>query len=371
MPSELSIARHFAGLKDPRVDRTKKHRLDDILVISLCAVICGADGFEEIERFGEAKHDWLKGFLALPNGIPSHDTFNRVFGLLDRQQFSACFASWMAALCRATGLRAIAVDGKAFRAAPADTFSGCLHVVNAWAVENRLFLGQAAVEEGSHEIAAIPELLRVLDLKGALVTIDAAGCQKEVVKQVREQGGDYLIAVKGNQPSLHAAVQEAVEAACESELEGCDTHESADDGHGRQEERYVTVIPAPEGLPDGWQDARAVVVVGRERELNGRNASTTHYYVTSLDATARELAGYVRGHWGVENGLHWCLDVTFREDHNRTRDPNAGANLGVVRRVAASLVKQDPGKGSIKSKRFNAALDTNYLLRVLQGFPQI
>jgi predicted transposase YbfD/YdcC len=368
VPQELSIAHHFADLTDPRVDRTKKHRLDDILVISLCAVITGADSFEEIQRFGEARHDWLKRFLALPNGIPSHDTFNRVFAALDRDQFSACFASWMASLCTATGLRAIAIDGKAFRAAPADTFSGCLHVVNAWAVDNHLFLGQASVEDGSHEIAAIPELLRVLDLEGALVTIDAAGCQKEIVKQIREQGGDYVLAVKGNQPSLHGAVQAAVEAACEAELEGCDTHESAEDGHGRREERYVTVIPAPEGLPDGWQDVRAVVVVGRERELKGRNAGTTHYYITSLEATARELAGYVRGHWGVENGLHWCLDVTFREDANRTRDANAGTNLGAIRRVAISLLKQDPGRGSIKAKRYNAALDGDYLLRVLRGF---
>ena len=368
MPQELSIAHHFANLTDPRVDRTKKHRLDDILVISLCAVITGADSFEDIQRFGEARHDWLKRFLVLPNGIPNHDTFNRVFAALDRDQFSACFASWMGSLCRAAGLRAIAIDGKAFRAAPADTFSGCLHVVNAWAVENHLFLGQASVADGSHEIAAIPALLRVLDLEGALVTIDAAGCQKEIIKQVREQGGDYLIAVKGNQPSLHGAVQAAVEAACEAELEGCDTHESAAEGHGRQEERYVTVIPAPEGLPDGWEGVRAVVVVGRERELEGRNASTTHYYITSLDATARELAAHVRGHWGVENGLHWCLDVTFREDANRTRDANAGADLGVVRRVAASLLKQDKGKGSIKAKRLSAALDTKYLEQVLQGF---
>jgi len=368
MPSDLSIARHFAGLTDPRVDRTKKHRLDDILVIALCAVICGADSFGEIERFGNARLDWLRRFLPLPNGVPSHDTFNRVFAALDREQFSACFAGWMGELCGATGLRAVAIDGKALRAAPADTFSGCLHVVNAWAVESRLFLGQVAVEEGSHEIAAMPELLRVLDLSGALVTIDAAGCQKDIVRQVREQGGDYLIAVKGNQPSLHAAVQAAAEAACERELEGCGTHASADDGHGRHEERYVTVIPAPDGIPGGWEGVRAVVVVGRERRVKGENVSTAHYYITSLDATAEELAGHVRGHWGVENGLHWCLDVTFREDENRTRDANAGVNLGAVRRVAASLLKQDPGEGSIKAKRFNAALDGNYLLRVLSGF---
>ncbi|MCU0706355.1 MAG: ISAs1 family transposase [Fimbriiglobus sp.] len=379
MPQDLGIVRHFAHLTDPRVDRTKKHRLEDILVIALCAVLCGADSFEEIQRFGKAKLDWLKGFLALPHGIPSHDTFNRVFAALDPDEFSAGFASWTAQWCPDAGLRQVAIDGKALRSAPADTFSGCLHLVNAWAVENHLFLGQVVVEEGSHEIAAMPALLRVLDLKGALVTIDAAGCQKAIVSQIREQGGDYLIPVKGNQPSLQAAVQAVVGSACESELQGCDTHESREQGHGRQEERYVTVIPAPKGLPggwpegwpEGWEGVKSVVVVGRERQLKGRNASTTHYYISSLDATAKEMAGYVRGHWGVENGLHWCLDVTFREDANRTKDANAGANLGAIRRVATSLLKQDPGKGSIKSKRFQAALDTNYLLRVLQGFAQI
>jgi predicted transposase YbfD/YdcC len=372
MPQDLSFARHFAGLTDPRVDRTKKHRLDDILVIALCAVICGADSFGEIERFGKARHDWLKRFLALPNGIPSHDTFNRVFAALDRDKFSACFASWMAGLCEAAGLRAIALDGKALRAAPAGTFSGCLHLVNAWAVENRLFLGQAAVAEGSHEIAALPELIRVLDLNGALVTIDAAGCQKEVVRQIRAQGGHCLLAVKGNQPSLHEAVQGVFERAVEADCEGIkhDMHEAIEGGHGRQEERYVTVICGPEGLPEGWDGVAAVVYVGREREVKGRNASTAHYYTCSHAGTAEQLAGQVRGHWGIENGLRWCLDVTFREDSNRTRDANAGANLGAIRRVAASLLMQDPGKGSIKAKRYNAALDGEYLLKVLRGFPQ-
>jgi predicted transposase YbfD/YdcC len=372
MPQDLSFVRHFAELTDPRVDRTKKHRLDDILVIALCAVICGADSFEEIARFGKVRHDWLRRFLTLPNGVPSHDTFNRVFAALDRKQFAACFASWMASLCEATGLRAVALDGKALRAAPADTFSGCLHLVNAWAVENRLFLGQAAVAEGSHEIAALPELIRVLDLKGALVTIDAAGCQKEIVKQIRGQGGHYVLAVKGNQPSLHDAAQAAFDRAVEADFEGVrhDMHEQIEEGHGRQEERYVTVIYGPEGLPGGWADVAAVVYVGREREVKGRNTSTSHYYITSHAGTAEELAGLIRGHWGVENGLHWCLDVTFREDANRTRDANAGANLGAIRRVAASLLKQDPGKGSIKAKRYNAALDGEYLLKVLRGFAQ-
>src|SRR5215207_65881 len=235
---ELSFIEYFADLPDPRVDRAKKHRLDDILGITLCAVVCGADSFEEIERFGDAREDWLRRFFALPNGIPSHDTFNRVLAALDRKKFAECFGRWMAELCEATGLRPIAIDGKACRAAEADTFSGCLHLVSAWATQNGLILGQEAVADGSHEIAAIPELLKVLDLKGALVTLDAAGCQKEIVKQIRTQGGDYLVAVKGNQPKLYDAVQAAFGRACDTDFAGVkhDSHEAAEDGHGRHEE---------------------------------------------------------------------------------------------------------------------------------------
>jgi predicted transposase YbfD/YdcC len=368
MPTDVTFTRFCADLPDPRLNRTKRHRLDDILAIALCAVVAGADSFEGIERFGVARQDWLKRFLALPNGIPSHDTFNRVLAALGRQAFAACFGRLRAELCEATGLRAIAIDGKAVRGAPGDTFSGCLHLVSAWAVENGVILGQEAVADGSHEIAAIPGLLAVLDPKGTLVTLDAAGCQKEIAAQIREQGGDYVLAVKGSQPALRKAVHAAFDRAAEAGSAGCDMSESAEDGHGRHEERYVTVIRDPEGLPPEWAGVGAVVVVGREREVDGKSGSTAHFYLTSLRATAAALAGYIRGHWGVENGLHWCLDVTFREDANRTRDTTAGANLGVVRRVAASLLKQDPARGSIRTKRLNAALDPKYLERVLQGF---
>ena len=366
----LAFTRYMADLPDPRVERGKKHRLSDILVIAICAVVCGADSFEEVERFGKAREGWLRRFLTLEHGVPSHDTFTRVFAALDRTAFADRFARWMAALCEATGLRPVAIDGKACRSAPADTFSGCLHLVSAWAVENRLVLAQAAVADGSHEIAAIPEVLKVLDLKGALVTIDAAGCQTAIAAQVRAQKGHYLLAVKGNQPALHAAVAGAFGRACAADFAGVryDQHAEVEDGHGRHEERYVTVIERPEGLPAGWPDVAAVVVVGREREAKGTNTSTAHYYLTSRRLSAAKLAGYIRGHWGVENGLHWCLDVAFREDANRTRDKTAGANLGVIRRVAASLLKQDPGRGSIHAKRLNAALDEKYLERVLQGF---
>jgi len=309
-------------------------------------------------------------FLSLPNGIPSHDTFYRVFARLDPQKFGACIAGWMAAVCEATGLRHVAIDGKAVRSAPRPTFSGCLHLVSAWAAESRLILGQEAVADGSHEIAAIPELLKVLELKGALVTLDAAGCQKEIAKQIRDGGGDYLLAVKGNQPTLHVAVQGVFDRACEADFAGFDTdgHESVEDGHGRHEERYTTVVYDPEGLPPEWSGVAAVVLVGREREVKGQRTDTAHYYITSLRATAAELGGLIRRHWSVENELHWCLDVAFREDGNKTAAGHAGANLGLIRRVAASLLKQDPAKGSIKAKRLSAALDGAYLMQALRGF---
>jgi predicted transposase YbfD/YdcC len=368
--TDPSIARHFADLPDPRVDRTRKHALGDILVIALCATIAGADSWEEVERFGRAKHDWLRTFLALPNGIPSHDTFYRVFARLDPRRFGECIAAWMAAVCEAAGLRHIAIDGKAVRSAPRATFSGCLHLVSAWAAENRLILGQEAVADGSHEIAALPELLKVLQLKGALVTLDAAGCQKEIARSVRGEGGDYLLAVKGNQPGLHEAVQAVFDRAIEADFAGVahDGHEQVEDGHGRHEERYVTVVYDPDGLPPEWPDVAAVVLVGRERTVKGKNASTAHDDITSLRGTAQELGRLIRRHWSVENELHWVLDVAFGEDANRTAAGHAGTNLGLIRRVALSLLKQDPGRGSLKARRLNAAWDDDYMARVLRGF---
>ena len=367
---EMSVGRIFASVPDPRVDRTKKHGLADILVIALAATIAGAESFEAVAAFGRAKRDWLARFLPLANGIPSADTFGRVFARLNPEAFGACVAEWMAAVCEATGLRHIAIDGKAVRSARRSTFSGCLHLVSAWAAENRLILGQVAVADGSHEIAAIPELLRVLELKGALVTLDAAGCQKQIAKQVRDRGGDYLLAVKGNQPTLYDAVRAVFDRACDTDFAGVkhDGHVAVEDGHGRHEERYVTVIYDPDGVPPEWPDVAAVVLVGREREAKGANASTAHYYITSLRGSAAEVGRLIRRHWAVENDLHWTLDVSFREDANRTRAAHAGANLGLVRRVAVSLLKQDPGKESIPTRRLRAALDEKYLEQVLRGF---
>lgn len=370
--SDRSLTSHFASLPDPRIDRTKKYPLGDILIIALCATIAGADSWQEVERFGHVKLAWLRTLLELPNGIPSHDTFRRVFARIDPRAFNRCVAAWMTGLCQATGLRHIAIDGKAARSAKKDTFCGCLFLVNAWAVENRLILGQEAVAEGTNEIGTVPELLQVLDLHGALVTLDAAGCQQAFARTIRQKQGDYLLCVKGNQEGLETAIQGVFDRAGEADYDGIeqDGHEEVSPRreHGRHEERYTTVIYDPKGLPAGWPDVAAVVLVGREREVKGKRTETSHYFLTSHRATAAELGTLIRRHWGIENELHWSLDVTFGEDKNQTAKGHAGTNLSLIRKVALSLLRQDPGKGSLNWKRIHAALDEGYMLQALRGF---
>jgi predicted transposase YbfD/YdcC len=366
----LPIAEVFAELPDPRREtKNKLHPLADVLTLATCAVIGGAESWDAIAAYGQSKEAFFRRFLALPNGIPSADTFERVFAKLEPGAFAAAFGRWMASACEASGLVPVAVDGKSARSAPANTATGRLHLVSAWASENRLILGQAAVPDGSNEVAAIPDLLRTLDLAGAVVTIDAAGCQVQNAEVIRQQGGHYLLAVKGNQPGLEAAVQAVFAAACDADFEGVcfDQHASEEEGHGRREGRYVTAIYQPAGLPEPWPEVAAVVQVNREREEAGARTSTTHYYLTSHAGTAEELAGFARGHWGVENGLHWVLDVAFSEDDSRVRAGHAGANLGMLRRVAVSLLKRAPGKGSVVTKRLKAGWDDDYMLLALQG----
>jgi predicted transposase YbfD/YdcC len=365
----LALTAVFADLTDPRRDtKNKIHPLTDILVIATCAVIAGADGWEEVAEYGRSKEEFFRRFLELPHGVPSHDTFERVFAKLDPDAFADRFGRWMAGLCESAGLVHVAIDGKSARGSAKDTFSGCLHLVGAWAVENRLILGQRSVPDGGHEITTVPDLLAALDLHGAVVTLDAAGCQKATVEQIRRQGGDYVVCVKGNQKGLHDAVAGVFERAGDAEFAGCGMAGEVGAGHGREEERYVTVVQDPEGLPGGWADVGAVALVCRERRVKGqKNASAGRYYITSLRAGASVLAGYIRNHWGIENGLHWVLDVSFREDDSRTRAGHAAANLGMLRRVAVSLLRRAGTKGSIKTRRMRAGWDDRYLLHVLQG----
>jgi predicted transposase YbfD/YdcC len=367
-----SITAVFDTVTDPRRDTENKlHVLTDILAIATHAVIGGAETWEAIAEFGRTKESFFRRFLRLDNGIPSADTFGRVLAKLDPAAFAEAFGRWMAAACEATGLIPVALDGKSARSAKRSTATGCLHVVTAWTAENRLVLGTASVADGANEIAAIPELLRVLDLAGAIVTIDAAGCQVENARIIRKQDGHYLLTVKDNQPTLRAAVEAAFDQACEADFVGArtDGHEEVDDGHGRHEERYVTVVYEPTGLPVDWPDVAAVVLVNWEREVGGERTTTSHYYISSHAGTAAEFARWVRGHWVIENGLHWVLDVVFREDRSRVREGNAGTNLAMIRRVAASLLSRAPGKGSGVTKRLKAGWDESYLLQVLQGIP--
>jgi len=366
----LPIAAIFADLTDPRRETANKlHHLSDLLIIATCAVIGGAESWEAIAEYGRTKEAFFRRFLPLENGIPSPDTFERVFAKLDPAAFAAAFGRWMAAACEATGLVPIAIDGKSARRAKANTATGCLTVVSAWATENRLTLGAVAVADGSNEIAAIPELLRVLELKGALVTIDAAGCQTANCQIITAAGGDYLLAVKDNQPTLAAAVRAAFDRACDDDFIGVryDTFHTSETGHGREEERSVTVLYDPDGLPFEWVGAAAVVQVNRERVVNGVRTSATHYYLSSFAGSAKALGSAVREHWGIENGLHWVLDVVFGEDDSRVRAGHAGANLAMVRRVAVSLLRRAPGKGSGVTKRLKAGWDDDYMLQVLQG----
>lgn len=372
----LPLPAVFADLPDPRREtRNKLHALTDILVLATCAVIGGADTWDDIAEYGETKEGFFRRVLPLAHGIPSADTFARVFAKLNPTRFAQAFGRWMAAACEGTGLVPVAVDGKGARSAPADTAAGCLTVVTAWATANRLTLGQVAVPDGSNEVGAIPELLRVLELNGAIVPLDAAGCQVANATLIRERKGHYLLAVKGNQPTLHAVAVGLFEDALAVEFAGVahDTHVEFDDRHGRHEERSVTVLYRPAGLPDEWAGATAVVQVCRERVVNEVRASTTHYYLSSHAGTAAELAGFIRGHWGIENGLHWVLDVVFREDDSRVREGHAGANLATLRRVAVALLRRAPGRkrATTPTKRKKAGWDDDYLLQVLQGIPPL
>lgn len=368
----LPLLTVFHDLPDPRITTPNtRHALIDILAVAVCAIISGANGWEQIAEYGRRKEAFFRRFLTLANGIPSHDTFYRVFTRLHPAAFAERFATWMAAACEGTGLIPIAIDGKSARRAKRANATGCLSVVSAWATENRLTLGQFVVPDGTNEIGVIPELLATLDLAGAIVTIDAAGCQTENARLIRDGGGHYLLAVKGNQPTLEAAVEGVFAEADAVGFDGIrfDHHTTTEVGHGRHEERSVSVIYDPKGLPPGWPGATAVVSVLRERTVNGVTTTAVHYYLSSHAGSAKAMAGFVRGHWGIENGLHWVLDVAFREDESRTSDLNAGANLAMLRRVAVSLLKRVTARGSIETRRLMAAWDDDFLLQVLQGIP--
>jgi|ERR1041384_1991211 predicted transposase YbfD/YdcC len=369
-----SLIEHFSALDDPRIDRSKLHKLIDILVIAICATICGAEGWEDFELFGNCKLDWFKSFLELPNGIPSPDTFRRVFARLDPPQFQQAFLDWVRSVTRLTQGQVVAIDGKQLRRSH-DKAAGksAIQMVSAWAEDNRLVLGQVCVDEKSNEITAIPELLRLLEISGCIVTTDALGCQTEITAAIMAKQADYVLAVKGNQNHLFEDVVGYFDWALQDRFNETSytTAETVDGEHGRVEVRrcYASEDIAWLRRKAEWKAIRSIAMVESERSVAGQAPSRERrYYISSLAGDARQLNRAIRGHWSIENSLHWVLDIAFREDDSRIRKDHGPENMATLRHIALNLLKQDKSiKVGIKSKRKNAGWDEGYLLKVLNG----
>jgi len=368
-----SIWKHFSILPDPRIDRTKLHKLEDILTIALCAMISNADTWNDIADYGNAKKPWLQNFLELPHGIPSHDTFGRVFAALDPQAFEQSFRAWIVDLAGSTEGKLVAIDGKTIRRS-IDRASGkaAIHLVSAWVHENHAVFGQIATEDKSNEITAIPKLLEMLQLKDATVTIDAMGCQKDIAQKVIDRQGQYVLAVKGNQGTLHDDLKLFLDDAIERDFAGIphDQHEQTEKGHGRMETRRTWCTSQIDWLQDrhDWAGLQSVAVVDSYRKTGNEATSERRYFISSHSGRcAQRIAVAVRNHWCVENELHWSLDMCFNEDQSRARIGNAAENLSRLRRLALTLLKQDKTvKVGIKGKRLLAGWDEKYLLRILR-----
>lgn len=366
------VLRVLEQVTDPRMNRTKRHELTDILFLTICAVLSGADSWTEVELFGKTKLDWLRRFIPLVNGIPSHDTLGRVFARLNPIHLEKSFLQWMSVLAEATGGRLIAIDGKTLRQS-FDKANGkaAIHMVSAWCDANHLVLGQVATEEKSNEITAIPHLLEMIDIRNAVVTIDAMGCQKEIAQKIVEGKGHYLLQVKENQPTLHARIKETFD-----ELTGpgipcvpCRTHEETNAGHGRIETRRVWTTDWTDWYQDraAWAGLKSFVCVESVRRIGNHCSTERRYFISDLDGRdPQAMLGYARGHWGIENKVHWSLDMTFREDSLRNRIGHSAENLSRIRRLALNLLRRDKTcKVGAKGKRLKAAIDTDYLLQVL------
>ena len=372
----LSLAAHFARLKDPRLKRRQRHEFLDIVVLAIAAVIGGANTWADIALFGRCHHDWFKTFLALPNGIPSHDTFERLFARINPQAFLHGFQQWIAALVEQLGIRHVAIDGKTLRrSGERATGLGPLHLVSAWATQQHLTLAQVAVDQKSNEITAIPALLELLELNGALVTIDAMGCQKEIARQIVAKGGDYVLTVKENQPQLFQQVSELFTQAINTDFAGLDWDEygTQSQGHGRQERRSYWVLRDVDRLAckDAWVGLAAVGMCVSVRSVQGQESLEIRYFIGSKKASAKVYGQAFRRHWSIENNLHWQMDVSFGKDQSRVRQRTAAENLAVLRRIALSLLKQHPSKESINSKRHRAGWDVKFLEEILHGASKV
>lgn len=368
-----SIEDCFGDMHDPRVHGRCDYPLLEIIFIAICAVIAGADGWTEIETFGKSKEKWLKQFLPLENGIPSHDTFGDMFRAIDAEEFQRSFMRWIERVFVVTKGQVIAIDGKTVRRSHDKAIGkDAIHMVSAWASANGITLGQRKVDEKSNEITAIPELLRLLNVSGCIVTIDAMGCQTKIAQTIRDEKADYVLRVKANQGHLHQDITEWFAYADDIQFKGMlyDYAETTHKRHGRIEIRRCWVIDDPVAFEhirhyDGWTDLRTIVRVERERRLPDKVERETAYYISSLEPYAHQILDATRQHWGVENSLHWVLDVTFREDEARIRKENSPQNFAVLRHIALNILKQDGSKGSLKQKRYRAALDDEFLLQLL------
>lgn len=367
---DLSIPQYFAKLKDPRRAHRRLHLLQDIIVIALCATIAGAQDWQEIETFARERRDWLKRFLKLPNGVPSHDTFERVFDRLKPHAFQACFHAWVQAIQEVLSIQHIAIDGKTLRGSGTAQL-GPLHLVSAWATAQRLSLGQVAVDAKSNEITAIPTLLDLLDIHGAIVTIDAMGCQKAIAQKIIDQGGDYILTVKDNQPQLLEDIRQSLADAAEIDFAGLehDIYETRERGHGREEYRCYQVLHGTAGLRQAaeWAQLTTIGMCYSERTIHGVSSEEVRYFIGSKKASARVYGKVLRNHWGIENTLHWQLDVAFAEDDNRVSKRHGAENLALLRRLTLSLLQAHPAKLSIAKKRYRATLNPDFLGEILRA----
>jgi predicted transposase YbfD/YdcC len=365
-PTPRSLLEHFGGLPDPRIDRTRRHELTDILVIAICTLLCGGESFNDMEDFGLAKEDWLRTFLSLPHGIPTHDTFNRVFSALDPAKFLDCFMRWTQSLRTAVGEEIVAMDGKALRRALSG--ESVPHIVSAWAVRSGLVLGQLRVNDKTNEITAIPELLRELELGGCIVTIDAMGCQKRIAREIVEADAHYVLALKGNQQTVHQEVRDFLDDALRHRPAELESFQTVEKDHGRLETRRYWQSDRLEWFADQteWEGLRSVGVVESTREIKSTVQTERRYFLSSLPLDVKRMAGAIRSHWGVENQLHWVLDVQFNEDQSRARQGYAAENLATLRRLALNLLKRETTKKrGIRGKQKNAGWNHAYLLRLL------
>jgi len=371
LSSDGTIATHFGDLVDERNNQGKRHLLLDVITIAICTIIAGGEGWTDMELFGQTKEAWFRSFLSLPHGIPSDDTFRRVFERIDPKKFQERFMNWVKVVEQLTGGQVIAIDGKTVKGTRSST-QKALHILSAWASENKVVLGQLKTDEKSNEITAIPQLLDLLSISGCIVTIDAMGCQTEIAQKVIDEDGDYLLAVKKNQEHLYEDIEWLFKFATDMNYaeEGFDQAKTVDKGHGRLEVRQCWAINDPEWLAyirdrNRWPQLCGVVKVAAKREHDKRRKPEVRYYITSYSASAERLLAATRSHWGIENEVHWVLDVVFHEDGTRIRDANSSQNLVVLRHMALNLLRQEKSKLSLRAKRLKASWDETYLRKIL------